>query len=576
MSRPDPHSYSDDAQPRVTHFDLSLSVDFKARVLAGAITLRLNSASAREPLDLDSRDLTIEAVTTQSGAALSYTLGLVDPIMGQRLRIDLLEGTSAIIIKYRTSPAASALQWLDPEQTAGRAHPYLFSQCQAIHARSIAPLPDSPRVRVTYHAELTVPDGLSAVMAAAPAGRNGNTFLFDMPQPIPTYLLALAVGNIAGRDLSARSRVYAEPQILDAASHEFANVESMIVAAEKLFGEYPWERFDLLVMPPSFPYGGMENPRLTFLTPTLLAGDRSLVNVVVHELSHSWTGNLVTNATLEDFWLNEGFTVYAERRLLEVLDGADAAALHAAICWSGLAEDMDRLGRTSPLTALCTRLEGVDPDDVYSQVPYEKGCLFLTRIEQAVGRPAFDAFLREYLRRFRFTSITTKDFLACLTEQLPGIGSKVDLHTWLHLPDFPADAPRATSRVLEKIEGLVRGWRPEEAALRALDAHEWQVLLPRLSLPAEEWRWLNERFALAASTNAEIRVAFLTGALKAGEHSVLAQAEQTLMNVGRMKYLRPLYTALKSMPDAKRIFEAAKQGYHPVARQVMAGVVSNA
>ncbi|MBI5498106.1 MAG: M1 family peptidase, partial [Deltaproteobacteria bacterium] len=399
MARPDPHSYADDMHPGTRHIDLVLDVDFAARRLAGTATLHLDDTRGG-PLHLDTRALEILSATDGNGAPVPFSLDPPDAVLGARLKLDLPAGMNRVTLRYRTSPDASALQWLDPAQTAGGKHPYLFSQCQSIHARSMVPCQDSPRLRVTYKAELNVPAPLVAVMAAAPRGTrplpDGRTaYLFEMPQPIPSYLFALAVGELQGRDLSPRSRVYAEPALLDTAAHEFGGVEAMITAAEKMFGPYPWERFDMLVMPPSFPFGGMENPRLTFLTPTLLAGDRSLVNVVIHELAHSWTGNLVTNATLEHFWLNEGFTVYAERRILEAMEGAEAVAMHAAIGLSGLKEDMARLeGR---FTRLQTHLEGVDPDEVYSQVPYEKGCLLLQRIEVATGREAFDRFLRTYI-----------------------------------------------------------------------------------------------------------------------------------------------------------------------------------
>ena len=320
MARLDPHSYADDTQPRTRAFDWKAVVDFPARVLHAEVTLHFAGPAAGGPLDLDTRALSIEAVLGPRGTALPHTLHPADPILGRRLEIAVPAGAESIHIRYFTSPEASALQWLTPEQTLGKKHPYLFSQCQAIHARSVLPCQDTPSIRQTFTASLDVPLELRAVMAAAPRTREvqGGRAIerFAMPQPIPPYLFAFAVGDLASKDLSPRSRVWAEPGQLEAAAWELAQVEEQLGAAESLFGPYDWERFDLLVMPPSFPYGGMENPRLTFLTPSLLAGDRSLVNVVAHELAHSWTGNLVTSSNAEHFWLNEGFTVFAERRIL--------------------------------------------------------------------------------------------------------------------------------------------------------------------------------------------------------------------------------------------------------------------
>ena len=306
MSRPDPHSYADFEQGRVRAMDLDLQVDFTASIISGKAVCRL-AAPAGGPLDLDTRDLTVNGAFDTAGKSLEFEIAAPDPVLGSRLRILLPEGTEEFTVDFATSPNASALQWLEPAQTAGGKHPYLFSQCQAIHARSVIPCQDSPLARFTFTARVTVPQDLTVVMAAAPgevassSGSGSRTFSFEMPQSIPSYLFAFAIGNLVSKDLGPRSRVYTEPEMLEKSAWEFADVDKMLLSAEDIFGPYLWDRFDFLVMPPSFPYGGMENPRLTFLTPTLLAGDRSLVNVLAHELAHSWTGNLVTNATIDDF-----------------------------------------------------------------------------------------------------------------------------------------------------------------------------------------------------------------------------------------------------------------------------------
>lgn len=586
MNRFDPHSWCDADQPRQRHLDLALTVDFAARTLAGRVRIHL-VAPGGGPLDLDGRDLTIEGARTADGIPIPWKLAETDKIRGDRLRFDLPAGTSVVEIDYRTSPGALALGWLDPPQTAGGVHPFMFSQCQAIHARTIVPCQDTPRHRVTYDAAITVPAPLRVVMSAAPAGEepaaNGTTWRFAMPQAIPTYLLALAAGNLAARDLGPRSRVYAEPETVEKAAWEFADVERMIDAAERLFGPYEWDRFDLLLMPPAFPYGGMENPRLTFLTPTLLAGDRSQVNVVAHELAHSWTGNLVTNATMNDFWLNEGFTVYAERRILEELYGSEYADLQAVLRRNALQVHLDGFGPGSAYTKLRGDLEGIDPDEVYSLVPYEKGAQFVILLERAVGRERFDAFLRDYMRTFRFQSITTDEFLAFLDRELPGVYASIEGRRWVEEPDMPANEVPVTSPRVEAVKTLAAGWgagtRPDLSVGQAWTPDEWVLYLQGLPRPMDvrECRWLDETFDLTARGNWEVLVEWLTIAAASGYQPALPRVREVLSSVGRMKYLKPLYKALMLHDDtaafARDVFAAARESYHPLSRGAVAGIV---
>ena len=580
MSRRDPHSYADLDQGRVSSMDLDLNVDFATRRLEGTATLKLAAATGG-PLDLDTRDLEIRGVTA-AGKEVPFTLADKDDIIGSRLTVELPAGTTAFRIDYATSPAASALQWLEPAQTDGGKLPYLFSQCQAIHARSVIPCQDSPLARFTFQARMTVPEDLTVVMAAAPgeagpgAAPGTRSFSFEMPQSIPPYLFAFAVGNIVSQDLGPRSRVYTEPETLKKSAWEFADVDKMLLAAEEVFGPYLWDRFDFLVMPGSFPYGGMENPRLTFLTPTLLAGDRSLVNVLAHELAHSWTGNLVTNATMDDFWLNEGFTVWAERRILENLDGVEAKSLASAIGRNGLMEAMNSFGMDSPFTRLQTDSKGTDPDEFYSLVPYEKGYLFVSLLEQAAGREKFDAFIKNYIQHFSFTSITTAQFEAFLEQELPGVAAQVDAQQWIHRAGLPDNAPEFESERLAMLENLAKGWsdgvRPEVAAAKAWSAEDWQIFLQALPrvLPADECRWLDENFDLTSQGNSEILCNWLIIAAGSGYEPPLDRTRQFLAEVGRMKYLKPLYTTLhataKTRDLAKEIFAANADGYHPIAR----------
>lgn len=558
--RLDPHSFADDRQPQTRSLALSLRVDFDARELSGEVTLHLREPAPAGPFDLDTRDLRIETVQALDGGPLRHQLSPPEPILGARLRIELPQGSRGVRIRYRTSPKATALQWLSPEQTAGH-KPFLFSQCQPIHARSVIPLQDTPRIRVTVdEARFEVPAGLRALMAAAPAGPNA----FAMPQPIPPYLLAFAVGDLARRDLSPRCAVWAEPPIADAAAHEFAGVESMLRAAEKLFGPYDWDRSDVLVMPPSFPYGGMENPRLTFVTPSLLAGDRSLVNVIAHELAHAWTGNLVTNANANHFWLNEGFTVYAERRILEVLEGRESAELHAAIGRHELEVALRRFEKRPELTRLRTDLAGVDPDDAYSNVPYEKGYLVLRRLEELAGREEWDRLLCEYLRRFRFQSVTTQDFLDLLEPRLAREALR-----YIDEPGLPADAPVARS---DRLSGLQAGSAEPRNPTELLVV--LQSARPDPALLAE----LDARHGLSDRKSLELRQAFVLLQLRAGLPEGVEGARRVALETGRMKYLRPIFTELvkRDRAAAGRIFAEARGGYHPIARAVVEGLIAAA
>ncbi|MBL9027705.1 MAG: M1 family metallopeptidase [Myxococcales bacterium] len=578
MARLDPHSFADDSHPAVTDLTWEARVDFASHTLEAVATLTLDRPATGEPIDLDTRGLHITSVTTADGRPVPFTLGAEEPILGAKLTVTLPAGARSVVIRYSTSPDASALQWLEPAQTAGRVHPFLFSQCQAVHARSVVPLQDTPSRRITFTAALRVPAALRGLMAAGFVSREvaGSEAIerYRLEQPIAPYLFAFAVGELESRELGARTRVWAEPSVVEGAAWEFAPVDAMLEAGEALFGAYAWERFDILVMPPSFPYGGMENPRLTFVTPTLLAKDRSQVRVIAHELAHAWTGNLVTNANAEHFWLNEGWTRYAELRITEVVEGADTAALVAALCRRELEDALGRFAREGRphLGRLRTHLHGVDPDEAFSVVPYDKGQLFLAAIEAAIGRERFDAFAKRYLEAFRFGAVTTETFLAFTDRELPGVLATVDAKEWTDGEGLPANAPPIRSSRLEAIESL--GTTVPSDPLSPTELNLWLERLPR-PMSHDSLAAIDARFGLTKTENVELKVAWLELAIRSGYAAVLPDVERVLGTVGRMKYLLPLYTALAERPEtralARKIFDGAAAGYHNIARAVVKG-----
>lgn len=582
-SERDLHSLANVDAVRPVHLSLDLLLDFEARRIRGTNVLSLEYAAGAAPahLDLDTRDLAIRSVDDPAtGQALPFALQAPVEFLGQRLRIDL-RGTRPLRVRveYETGPNASALQWLLPRQTSGRLA-FLLTQSQAIHARSWIPCADSPGARVTYDATVRVPPGMSAVMSAENLAHDpkAGVFRFRMSESIPTYLLALAAGEIAFKPLGARTGVYAEPALLDAAWSEFRDVERMVEIAERLYGPYRWGRWDTIVLPPSFPYGGMENPRLTFATPTILAGDRSLVSVMAHELAHSWSGNLVTNATWSDTWLNEGFTTYVENRIVEELYGADLAAMERILAQQELRAEIGALERDHPGdSALVLDLQGRDPDEGASAVAYHKGANLLFLLESHHGRPRFDAFLRGHFDRNAFGSMTTPRFLEVLKRELfqgdERAWAELRVEEWIYRPGVPSNMVVPESRAYVATRAAAEAFVREGALPDAAKwvAAEWLLFLNALpsGLTPAQMRALDARFALTRSGNAEILAAWLEKAVRAGYAPAYPALEAFLVRVGRLKFLRPLYTALNESPQtrelARSIYEKARPGYHPLA-----------
>ncbi|HKE43745.1 MAG TPA: M1 family metallopeptidase [Steroidobacteraceae bacterium] len=593
----DYHSYSNPRAMRVEHVDLDLDVDFKTKTLGGTVDLvvhRLDEA-ARD-LALDTRDLTIQKISLLGEGGkltpLTFRLDARDPVLGSALHVaipaDVAAPTFTVRIAYRSQPSASGLQWLTPAQTAGKKYPFLFSQSEAIHARSWIPLQDSPQVRVTYRAHIRTPRELRAVMSAGnqPESALNGDYRFEMPQAIPSYLIALAVGDLQFRSIGARTGVFAEPLTLAAAANEFAETESMLETCEKLFGPYRWTRYDLLILPPSFPYGGMENPRLSFITPTVIAGDRSLVSLITHEMAHSWSGNLVTNATWRDFWLNEGFTVFLERRILDSLYGQARHDMEAVHGLQDLNQDLSTLEPRDQVLAI--DLRGRDPDDAFSNIPYEKGYLFLKLLESKVGTERFDAFLRGYFDHFAFQSITTEQFVeylkANLLDSAPQAVNEADLTAWLHQPGLPENAVLPHSDAFLKVDEERRAWLEGRKAARDLpgatwSTYEWLHFLDNMpaSVTQAQLAELDRAFKLTQAGNAEIAHSWFMLVIRNHYQPALARLDQYLLTIGRLKLIKPLYKELMKSnwgaAEARRVYADARAGYHPITTKSLDEVV---
>jgi aminopeptidase N len=589
----DEHSYAHLDEVRVKHVYLDLDVSFEKKQLAGFAELSLDwKQPDAKRLDLDTRDLSIERVSAQradgSWASAAYTLAKRDPKFGSHLKISLKDAAPKVRVYYHTAPEASGLQWLEPAQTLGKQKPFMFSQAQAIHARSFAPLQDTPSVRFTYRARITAPEGIRVVMSAdnEPAADGRGGYRFHMPQAIPSYLLAIAAGDIASKQVGPRSYVWTEPGRLDAVAKEFEDIEAMIVAAEKLYGPYRWGRYDMLVLPPSFPFGGMENPRLSFLTPTLIAGDKSLVNVVAHELAHSWSGNLATNGTWRDLWLNESFTSYVENRIVEAVFGVDQALMDQVVGQKELLAEMKELPAADQHLVL--DLKGRDPDEAFSGVPYQKGEWMLRTLEQRFGREKFDAVVRAWFDEHAFQSVSTAQFLdffgARLLDAADAPVRRADLDPWLHQPGVPAQAPLARSARLDAIDAALAEFvagRKDAAALNAAQwvTGEWVHFLNGFAehAGAAKMADLDAKYGLTQRRNRELTMRWFLAGIRANYAPSRDALRAHLIEIGRRKLMMPLWTELAKTPEnkawAKQVYETARAGLHPIAQNSVDGVL---
>jgi len=582
IERKDPHSFSEPSNCVVTHLDLKLNVNFETQILKGEATWTINKIGKIDEVIFDIKGLQIEKITLDDDTKDAFfALGDEEEFTGQPLSVDIKPTTKKIHIFYSTSKNAPALQWLNPNQTAGKKFPYLFTQSEAILARTWIPCQDSPSIRFTYNADVTVPQELLALMSAEnPQKKNEiGVYHFEQKHAIPSYLMALAVGDIAFKAIDNRTGVYAEPSVLGKAAYEFADMGKMVTAAEKIYGDYRWGRYDVLVLPPSFPFGGMENPMLTFATPTVIAGDRSLVSLIAHELAHSWSGNLVTNATWNDFWLNEGFTVYFERRIVEQLYGKEEAQMQEVLGYKDLKGSINDMGVKNPDTRLKVDFTKRDPDLGVTDIAYEKGFFFLKSIEDAVGREKFDTFLKEYFNSHAFTSMGNDDFLAYLNDKLikndEALKNKINSYAWVYQPGLPKEFIPPVSKNFHKIDSLQKhlmaNQNPKGLNKEIKSTNEKLYFIRTIPTPADLKliTAIDQEFGFTNSGNSEIQCAWYTLAINKNYIVAYPAMKNFLINVGRRKFLSPIYKALIKTPEGKKmakdIYKEARPNYHSVA-----------
>jgi len=581
LTTPEAHDALSYARPqiaRVTHVDLDLTADFAAHVMRGTATLTILAEPDAKEIVLDDNGLVIAKITDAAGRPLKYTVGANDDYKGAPLTVQI-GSARRIVVTYRSSSDASALGWLARSLTAGKKKPYLYSQGESINNRSWIPTQDSPGIRQSWTAKITVPSDLVAVMSgerltpkAVPAGKGWHSYRFRMDHDVPPYLIALAVGDLAFRPLGPRTGVYTEPSMLDRSARELSDTEKMVSAAEKLYGPYRWGRYDILVLPPSFPFGGMENPTLTFATPTIITGDKSNVDVIAHELAHSWSGNLVTNATWSDVWLNEGFTTYFENRIDEAVYGGERADTLADLGWDYLQRDL----KSAP-NPEATRLHG-DPEGTHGELDYYKGSTFLRTIEYSVGRARWDAYLTSYFNRHAFQPQTTAGFLADLRANLirgdKALEDKLKLDTWAYAAGLPDNAIHVKSATLAQIDETLARVNAG-APIASIDAKHWSTQewlrflngLPRKQ-SAARLAELDKGLNLSTSISAYVRSAWLVLAAENHYDAAIPSMEDYLPRIGRGLLIFPVYRALKAegdwgLPIARRIYAGARANYHP-------------
>lgn len=585
----DEHSYSKPELAVVKHLDLDIKVDFDTQTISGKASWLIDNVSKGNEIIFDENTLNITKVTLgDDEKETKFELGKDVEFHGKPLHITIEPTTTKVNIYYSTTKDAVALQWLKPEQTADKKKPFLFSQGESVWSRTWIPCQDSPGIRFTYNAKVTVPKDLLAVMSAVNPQKKNDTgvYTFKQDKAIPSYLMAIAVGDIEFQSIDNRTGVYAEPSMLKKSAWEFAELGKMVVAAEKLYGPYRWGRYDVLVLPPSFPYGGMENPNLTFLTPGVIAGDRSLTSLLAHELGHSWSGNLVTNATWDDIWLNEGFTTYVEHRIGEAIFGEKEFEMQNVITRKELVDNVAEYGDTSPDTRLKVSLTGRNPDDGISMIPYVKGYAFLRVIENAVGREKFDVFIKNYFDAHAFKSITTEDFLKYYNENLikgdKALADKIKAEDWIYKPGIPSNITPVSSADFDAIDKIQKSWR--ETGVKGLSqkittTSEKQYFIDHLptDITPKEMEAIDAEFNFTKGGNFIIKRQWFVPSIRYKYTAAYPAIEQFLIGSSRTGSVMMLYKEMAKTPEGKvwanKIFDKAKSGYHATTVQAVEGVL---
>ena len=574
----DEHSYAEPEKAIVKHLNLDIKVDFDTQTISGKASWDIDNVSKGDEIVFDENTLEISKVTLgHNEKPTTFTLGETVEYHGRPLRVKIAPDTKTVNIYYKTTKDAIALQWLKPEQTADKKSPFVFSQGESVWTRTWVPCQDSPGIKFTYDAKVTVPKHLMAVMSANnPQAKNDiGIYTFKQDKPITAYLLAIAVGDIGFRPIDGRTGVYAEHSVLEKAAFEFAQLGQMVNAAEKLFGPYRWGRYDVLVLPPSFPYGGMENPNLTFLTPGVIAGDRSLTSLLAHELGHSWSGNLVTNATWDDVWLNEGFTTYVEHRIGEAVFGRHEAEMQDVMSRKVLADNMTDYGKGHADTRLKISTHGRNPDDSLSDIPYEKGYAFLQAVEKAVGREAFDKFITQYFNDHAFQSITTEAFLDYFNKHLikenKALAKKIKAEEWIYKSDIPSNIPAVKSEDFDRIDAIQKSWRKtgvKGLAKQIKSTNEKQHFIDYLpkDITAQEMAALDDEFHFTDQGNFVIKRQWFAIAIRQRYEPAYPAIEQFMIATSRTGSLTTLYREMIKTAEgkiwAKQIFDRAKPAYH--------------